>query len=388
MATIAIVGGGLGGLALAQALTSRGVSCEVYERDPSLAAPGRSVRIHCRPNAIASLRECLPPSVFEVLVAAQGAPDARHVYLDAQLRVTGVDERLEPELTFDTQTTREVLALDLGARLHMGKEVLKLDVAGSTDAVLWFTDGTTANHSLVIGADGLDSTTRAFAANAPPIRDVGLWSIYGNVDLDEHGEDLELPDWLNGGFAIVGDGTIKLALCLYEPVGLAGLLKRKPDLTPITVRRYLFWNVIASPGCFGPAPPSSTADPSRALDRIAAMTADFSPWVRKTIRLSSPSSIGFLAMHTSAPARESASASGLVLIGDASHPMLPAALSASVTFDDARQLGVAAAGAESAATLRRRVATAASSMHEAAFERVREAERLAGPVFGIEGSAS
>jgi hypothetical protein len=66
---------------------------------------------------------CLPPRLFELFVAGQSRPDARHIYLDERLVLVSVDERPAPELVLDTRTAREALAVGLGERLMLGAEV-------------------------------------------------------------------------------------------------------------------------------------------------------------------------------------------------------------------------------------------------------------------------
>ncbi len=366
--TVAIVGAGLGGLALAQSLTRRGIDCDVYERDRSLAGQGRSVRIHCRPSALAAARRCVPAPVLDALVASQSARDARHLYLDAQLDVTDVDRRPEPEVVFDTQTAREVLALGLGDRLRLGRELAGIERVGGRLG-LRFADGASAPADVVVGADGAGSTVRGLVADPPIARDVGLWSVYGNVDLDER-PGHELPAWLREGFAIVVDDPLKIALGLYEPVAATVL-----EQASIRPRRFLFWNVLAPPGAFGPAAPAW--DAATAVRSIARLVAHLPRWLAETVARSTPLSLGFLALQTSAPAAGPVDGR-VVLIGDAAHPMLPAALSASVALEDAHRLGAALADGDPGEAI--------AAMQAAAFERVREAELLAAPAFGLEAA--
>ena len=371
--SVAIVGAGLGGLALAQSLVSNGIECCVFERDVALTAAGRSVRVHCRPAVDVSMRSCLPDDVFEAFVASQGAPDARHVYLDGDLQVVAVDERPEAEIVLDTVTTREVLALGLGDRLELGHEVAS--VSGSSDGRLTvvFTGGTSVAADVVVGADGSESTARRFATDAPDVHDVQLWSLYGTVDLDEHAE-LEIPEWLRDAFAIVVAGEVKVALGVYEPTGRAEL-RRHPS---VHQRRYLFWNVLGKRETLQPL----------ALAGIARLVGEASPWLADAVCCTSPAGVGRFQLQTSrrVGARDGLDGlDGLILLGDAAHPMLPAALSASVAVDDARRLGAALADPRRGTTLRERAVRAKEGMLEAAFARVREAEFLAGPAFGLTG---
>jgi 2-polyprenyl-6-methoxyphenol hydroxylase-like FAD-dependent oxidoreductase len=367
--TVAIVGAGIGGLALAQSLAANGIPYDVYERDASFVAPGRTVRIHCRPSILESARQLLPPDVQAELVAVQGLPDARYIYLDEQLRVTEVEERAPPEVTFDTTTLREVLSLGLD-RLHFGRGVSGIELAADR-SWLAFADGSEAVTGLVVGADGLDAITPSFTGAAPLVRDVGLAAVYGVADLDAN-PDLEIPEWLHGAFAAVVSGDLKVALALYEPLA--------PAAARVRARRYLFWNVIAPRENF--APPGQRPGATNAThELVLGLLESLEGWVADVARRSSPASLGFLPLMTCAPSAEDA-APGLVLIGDAAHPMLPASLSTAVAFEDARVLGEALSRNRDR-PLRERAEAADAALRDAAFARVREAELLAGPAFGI-----
>src|SRR4051812_42086717 len=71
---VVIVGGGLGGLCLAQGLHRAGVNVTVYERDPSPVTRHQGYRIHIDTRGEQALRECLPPRLFELYLATRGQP--------------------------------------------------------------------------------------------------------------------------------------------------------------------------------------------------------------------------------------------------------------------------------------------------------------------------
>jgi 2-polyprenyl-6-methoxyphenol hydroxylase-like FAD-dependent oxidoreductase len=368
--TVAIVGAGLGGLALAQSLAANGIPYDVFERDASFAAPGRTVRIHSRPSILESARQLLPADVHAELMAVQGRPDARYVYLDEQLCVTEVEERAPPDVTFDTATLREVLSRRLD-RLHFGRAVTGIELT-TEGARLALADRSEGVAALVVGADGLDAITPSFTGSAPLVRDVGLAALYGVVDLDAN-PDLEIPDWLHGAFAAVVSGDLKVALALYEPLA--------PAATCVRVRRYLFWNVIGPWETFAPLGQRPGAT-NATLELVLGLLEPLQGWVGDVVRRSSPASLGYLPLMTCAASTEDG-APGLVLIGDAAHPMLPASLSTAVAFEDARVLGEALVS-DRDRPLRERAAAVDAALRDAAFARVREAELLAGPAFGIQ----
>ena len=72
---VAVIGAGIGGLALAQGLTRAGVDVTVYERDAALDSRRQGYRIHL--HAAAALEVCLPPDLYELCLATAGQPSTQ-----------------------------------------------------------------------------------------------------------------------------------------------------------------------------------------------------------------------------------------------------------------------------------------------------------------------
>ena len=71
---VLVIGAGLGGLCLAQGLRKAGVEVAVYERDTGLAVRMQGHRIHIDSRGEQALRQCLPPSLYELFLATCGQP--------------------------------------------------------------------------------------------------------------------------------------------------------------------------------------------------------------------------------------------------------------------------------------------------------------------------
>lgn len=61
---VVIIGGGLGGLCLAQGLKKAGISVAVYERDRTSSDRLQGYRIHIEPQGNQALSACLPADLF------------------------------------------------------------------------------------------------------------------------------------------------------------------------------------------------------------------------------------------------------------------------------------------------------------------------------------
>src|SRR5215813_3432686 len=85
---VIIIGGGIGGLCLAQGLRKGGLSVAVYEKGPRRADPHwlQGYQIHINPSGSRALQECLPPAVWETLIANACMPNAGFQVLTEQMK--------------------------------------------------------------------------------------------------------------------------------------------------------------------------------------------------------------------------------------------------------------------------------------------------------------
>src|SRR6266571_1189375 len=90
---VLVIGAGLGGLCLAQGLRKAGVDVAVYERDAGLATRTQGHRIHIDSRGEQALRECLPPSLYELFLATRGQSSRSIIVFSV------VDGQLKEEVT-------------------------------------------------------------------------------------------------------------------------------------------------------------------------------------------------------------------------------------------------------------------------------------------------
>ncbi|MFI9818692.1 FAD-dependent oxidoreductase [Saccharothrix variisporea] len=164
--TIAIVGGGPGGLALARVLHVNGIDAVVYERDHSRQARGQGgmLDIHADTGQRA-LREAGLIDGFHAIARGEGQ-DMRLLEPDGTLLVqedTPDDAPLaRPEV--DRADLRNLLLDSLPD--HTVRWGHALDHV--EDGVLHFADGSTATYDLLVGADGAASRVRPLLTDARP----------------------------------------------------------------------------------------------------------------------------------------------------------------------------------------------------------------------------
>ena len=70
---VAVIGGGIGGLTLAQGLRKDGISVAVYERDLAVTSRLQGYRVHINPAGSRALHGCLPPHLFDAFDRTCGA---------------------------------------------------------------------------------------------------------------------------------------------------------------------------------------------------------------------------------------------------------------------------------------------------------------------------
>jgi 2-polyprenyl-6-methoxyphenol hydroxylase-like FAD-dependent oxidoreductase len=346
---VLVVGGGLGGLCLAQGLRRAGIGVEVYERDPDAAFRRQGYRLHIDRRGANGLHACLPPHLFELFLATTSQPGRQITVFTNQLKQrkvigTAVMDSTEPaavNTAVDRFTLRAILLAGLDEVVHFNKEFRQYELLADGGVRAYFADGTQASGDVLIAADGVTSRIRQQFLPDAPVVDTGLRCIYGKTLLTAATRPL-IPAPLQQGFCMEMGPPYSMALGLVEfrhaPAEAAAQFAPSVRLRPNP--DYLMWSLNA-------AQRARCAACDEALFQLQAVQLQrlvlhkmqrWHPSLRALIAASDPADIFPIAVRVALPCEPWQSTS-ITLLGDAIHAMSPAGGSgANMALQDAHLL--------------------------------------------------
>lgn len=164
---ILIAGGGLGGLALAQALIARGHTVEVFERDNGVGQR-QGYYLTVNGDGGEALRRVLPEELYELYLATARRPYEHQASIvrDTDLNLLGMQPSLgrrnvgeRRHTGVDRRTLRRILGLGIEACVQWG--VSAVDYSEDEEGVtLALSDGRSARGDFLVIANGIRSRLR------------------------------------------------------------------------------------------------------------------------------------------------------------------------------------------------------------------------------------
>jgi 2-polyprenyl-6-methoxyphenol hydroxylase-like FAD-dependent oxidoreductase len=354
---VLIVGAGLGGLCLAQGLRRAGLDVAVYERDAALAARRQGYRLHIDGRGARGLHACLPAELYELFLATCGAPSRQLTVITKRLRTVRTMRFPDPAGTgpaavstsVDRLTLREILATGLTDVVHFGKELEGLDRDERGGLRARFSDGTTAQGDVLIGADGTGSRVRREYLPAAVVADTGERCIFGKTLLTAQTEPL-LAGALHDGFTAVR-ASRKLGMALgavrfSTPPAQAALAV--PGARLSAEQDFVMWSLSGRAAKFPAGDELAGQTGPELLEVALGMARSWHPQLRGLLEAAEPDETCYVkvAVAQRPPPWEPTE---VTLVGDAVHAVSPARGSgANLALADAgilcRELARTAAG--------------------------------------------
>jgi 2-polyprenyl-6-methoxyphenol hydroxylase-like FAD-dependent oxidoreductase len=350
---VVIIGGGIGGLTLAQGLKRAGISVAVYERDRHVTARLQGYRVHINPEGSRALHACLPPHLFEAFARSCGRPgDGARFLTEHMGRLLAVDGAMLTGVNADPvarhwaasrMTLRRVLLSGLDGIVHFDKTFTRYEERADGRIVAHFEDGSDAEGDILVAADGGGSRVRRqFLPDAARV-DTGVAGIAGKVFLDQAGDKLD-PQLLGGITLVAARGGLGLFVALQDfwegvPAGAFGGNDGTVTSSHFdNIRSYLMWALSGDRATLGVDEGDDPAEPAllayiarRAMRRWAKPLRDLVP-------LSDPATLSLLPIRTSLPVGPWPTGR-VTLIGDAIHSMTPyRGIGANIALKDAVRL--------------------------------------------------
>ena len=244
-AVVTIIGGGIGGLAMANALQRVGIGFDLYEQAPELTEVGAGIGLS---KGALGLLDALG---LGEEIRTRGTAVQQVILADKQLNIRRKLPTEHGGICIHRAALIDILSSRLPRdQIHLSTKVT--DVRSSTGhAEIVFDDGTTRSSACMVAADGLHSVARSRLFPEIEIRyiDQTIWRGIARVDV---------PDLLLNSYIEIWDDGLRF---LTVPTGES-----------------IFWLAVK------PAPPGGRDDPATVKDSLLETFKGFHPVLKDLIR--------------------------------------------------------------------------------------------------------
>ena len=326
---VLVIGGGVGGLCLAQGLARHGLAFTVFDRAPSLVTRRQGYGFQINQTGDHALRACLPADLYDLYRAtSQPAATGDFVLFSAELRE--IFRRPLPAPTsgergvgVNRQTLREILSARLDDATRYGSDFQRYEPGPAGRVRARFAGGGTETGDLVVGADGAGSVVRQQLIPGAEFDDFGR-SIYGRTPLTPHLREQIPADFLDGMARAKDDRGVALGAAAFvraEPFGET-TARLAPDVHLTEVDDHLRWTLSLR----GEQPVDSRrfwGSGGSALQAVAEnLVASWHPALRAIVEGADPAATYPFGIFCARPV-EPWDEPGVTLLGDAVHTMTP-----------------------------------------------------------------
>jgi 2-polyprenyl-6-methoxyphenol hydroxylase-like FAD-dependent oxidoreductase len=337
---VCIIGAGTGGLCLAQGLKQDNIKVEIFERDRTATDRQQGYRLSISSTGRRALKACLPPKLFEKLVANCAKPSQSVTFLDRHLnRLLAVDlphhdrHDDESELPVSRIALRRILSEGLDDLIRYGKKCSGFANGPQGAVTARFDDGSSTTGDVLIGADGAGSHLRAQLLPHARRVETGIVAVSGKIGLNDHVRRATPPPILCGPTLILGaKGCFMFASTVDYEDNAAGCEQRYDR------EEYVMWGFSAHNETLGLAANSAAVGGRDAAAGVIALMDDWHPALRWLVQAADMSTVSTFAVKTSVPIPPWTTQK-VTLLGDALHNMTPfRGIGANTALQDAAAL--------------------------------------------------
>lgn len=167
---ILIIGAGIGGLCLAQALKKNGIKFTIWERNPDTESWLQGYRININPIGSRALFQCLPEHLWEAFLAATADKKDGIGFLtekmellvkaDNDMMTGGSTKAHQSQHAISRIFLREILMKGIEDSIVFGNTFDRFEEILGEGVRVYAGNGVIFNADLVIGADGANSKVR------------------------------------------------------------------------------------------------------------------------------------------------------------------------------------------------------------------------------------
>ncbi|KAE9367569.1 FAD/NAD(P)-binding domain-containing protein [Stipitochalara longipes BDJ] len=338
---ILIIGGGIGGLALAQGLKKHSISFTLFERDPSPSTRAQGYRIRIADIGAKGLHYCLDDELWSLYqrTCAEGKGMGS--------RINAIDGSKEPMFRrgggpggsggprgppvedpkwhgkADRTMLRALLLLGIEENVKFGKTFTKYEATDS-GVTVFFSGGTSESGTLLVGAEGVTSAVRKQLLPHHRYVDTGSRMLYGKTLITPELEERFAPEAMRNGITVIQDSA-PLTLFL-EPTRFPNDASVESQGRIPKTEDYMYWVLSGSADNVGLSDSEIYSLTGReAADWTMKLTEKWLPSFRCLFELQTPSQCAPLRLISAKPERPEWKPSARVtLLGDAAHAMMPA----------------------------------------------------------------
>lgn len=332
---IGIIGGGIGGLTLAQALRAKNIDVIVFDRDPGpWRTPG--YRLHLSGEALSALRQGLPERFEQAIRASGTGPEAFRTFSIMDHR--GKTRFLIPSPAGEDLAMigrvplRTILAAEMEDIIRWGVRYERYEERES-GVRLYFNNAASEKVDILVGADGVRSLVGRQLLGRPSAKSAGIIGIAGKTLLTDAIRISLNKDLYQGPGFVIGPKGVGAFYTIHDLSGRSVLDGGTTNSLIRTEEPYMVWSVAAPLSIYSADPAKLTS--GQLMEETLRLIRDWSPVYRQIVQQATPNSAAAFPFWFPAALAPWMSRR-VTLIGDAIHPMPPTAgLGASTAIIDA-----------------------------------------------------